>query len=191
MSKRSFLILAIFVVTLGISFYAGVAVAHPPSPPICNDPVCNIDILDFEFNQSAVTIRPPNPATGESVMVVWYNHGNNLHSVTSGTGGSPDGIFDRDLLIGRTFQLNITQSIYDQILAKYPDGVLPYYCKYHYGSGMTAILVITGEPIPEFSLQTFALTVALISIVLLVMIVRYGKRKKFPVNSPLFVLCKV
>jgi len=78
-------------------------------------------------------------------MMVWYNHGIYTHSVTSGTpAGTPDGIIDHNLLPGSAFSFNITQSIYNQILAKYPEGVIPYYCKYHYGSGMTATLTITG-----------------------------------------------
>lgn len=168
MSKRNFLVLAIFVAAFVVFSYNGVALAHTPSPPICNDAVCNIDLHDSYFELDNVTIRPPNNVTGESVTVVWENHGSFSHTVTSGMRGSPDGIFDQVLSSGDTFQLEINQSVYDQLLSLYSDGVVPYYCRFH--SGMDATLTIAGEPIPEFSLPTFLLTLAIFSVLLLLVV---------------------
>lgn len=172
MSKRNFLILAIFVAVFVISFYEGVALAHPPSNPICNDATCNIDLHNSYFEPASITIRPPNNATGESVTLVWENHGSFDHTVTSGTRGSPDGTFDQVLSFGDTFQLEINQSVYDQLINLYPDGTVPYYCKIH--STMDATLTVAGEPIPEFSLSAFLLIIVIIS-VLLLMFMRFRK----------------
>jgi len=173
MSKRNVSILTIFIAAFVVSFYEGAALAHPPSDPVCNDPVCNIDLRDSYFEPADVTVRPPNNVTGESVMVVWENHGSFSHTVTSGMRGSPDGIFDQVLSSGSTFQLEINQSLYDQMHSQYPDDVVPYYCRFH--SGMDATLTIAGEPIPEFSLPTFLLAIAIFSVLLLT-IMRSRKR---------------
>ena len=151
--------------------------AHTPSPSVDNDAVANVDVTDFSFNPSSLTVRPPNSQTGDTVMISWFNHASSLHSVVSGSSGAPDGIIDHDIAPGTFYNLTITQSLYNQIIAQYPSGAMPYYCKYHTFYGMTGTLTITGTPIPEFSLPTFLLTVSLISIVLLAIIKRSSKQR--------------
>jgi plastocyanin len=168
------LLVAVFM----ILSYSKAAFAHTPSPSVNNDAVANVDIQDFSFNPSSLTVRPPNNQTGETVMISWFNHGANVHSVTSGTpAGTADGIIDHSVSPGTFYNLTITQSLYNQIIAKYPSGALPYFCKYHYSYGMTATLTVAGTPIPEFSLPSFLLTVSLISIILLSMI-KYSSKLK-------------
>ena len=174
--------LILFIAFCTILLYSRAALAHTPSPSVSNDAVSNVDIQDFSFNPSSLTVRPPNSQTGETVMISWFNHGANLHSVTSGTpAGTADGIIDHNVAPGTFFNLTITQSLYNQIIAKYPNGALPYFCKYHYSIyGMTGTLTITGTPIPEFSLPSFLLTVSLISIILLSIVKHSSKQRVNP-----------
>lgn len=61
--------------------------------------------------------------------VVWTSRDANLHTVTSGTVGRPDGQFDRELFGGATFSFAFLQP-----------GRVPYYCRFH--GGMQATLVV-------------------------------------------------
>ncbi len=173
MLKLSPFALITLITAIVILFGIDMAFAHTPSPPNCTEATCNIDLHDNSFDVKDITIRPPNLTSGESVTVVWENHGNFDHTVTSGTRGSPDGIFDKVLSRGETFQLEVNQSIYSQLLDRYSDGVVPYYCRFH--SGMDGTLTITGEPIPEFSSPTFVLAVASMFSVLLLIVVHTRK----------------
>lgn len=167
---------------LAIAYFSvNTILAHTPSPPICNDPVCNIDIHNNFFEPNNITIRPPNPDIGESVKIVWINHGSFTHTVTSGIRGSANPVFDSgNLAPGATFELMVNQTIYSQLIARYGSSV-PYYCKIH--SGMDATLNITGESIPEYSLPASLLTLALASVGLWAMLVRHGKPIKDNMQS--------
>jgi len=175
MLKRGFVVLVIVAAVVAVSLLQVTVLAHTPSPSPCNDPICNIDIRDNFFQLASITIRPPNPSTGQSVKIVWQNHGIAIHSVTTGT-GTPDGIIDHTLSPGAIYELNMTQSLYNSLHAIYPNDVIPYYCRFHFG--MTATLTIAGAPIPEFSLPTLLLTIAIASIVLLFLMRRSQKRVK-------------
>lgn len=61
--------------------------------------------------------------------VTWTSRDSILHTVTSGTFGRPDGLFDRELLGGGTFTWTFTQP-----------GKLPYFCRFH--GGMQATLLV-------------------------------------------------
>ena len=138
--------------------------AHTPSSSPCSDPVCNIDIQDNSFSLAAITVPSPNTTTGQNVTVSWFNHGSFLHSVTTGPQvGLPDGIIDHDVQPGTYFNLTLTQALYTQLIHKYPNGVVPYYCKYHYSLGMAATLTISPIQVPEFSMPTLLLTITLLS----------------------------
>lgn len=156
--RRKLVILTLFVLAVAHSSVI-IAQAHTPSPPICNDSVCNVDINDNSFVPNSITIRPPNPVTGESVKIVWVNHGSSTHTVTSGARGSANPVFDSgNLAPEATFELTVNQTIYNQLVSSYGSSV-PYHCKLHFG--MDATLNITGEPIPEYSLPAFLLTIVL------------------------------
>lgn len=173
MSKLNFFTLTTLITAVVILLCKGTVFAHTPSPPNCNDAVCNIDLIGDRFEVADTIIRPPNPTSGESVTVVWQNHDGFAHTVTSGTRESPDGIFDQFLSGGDTFQLEVNQSIYGDVLSKYPDEVVPYHYKIH--PGMDGTLMITGEPIPEFSSPTFVLAIVLMFGVLLLIVVHTRK----------------
>jgi len=70
----------------------------------------------------------------------------------------------------------MTQSLYNSLHALYPNDVIPYYCKFH--SGMDATLTIAGEPISEFSMSTFLLTLTIVSVVLLAIIVKHQRKRE-------------
>lgn len=144
--KSSLSVLA-FLVPLFLSSFVGVALAHTPSPQICDAATCNIDLHDNFFQPAIISIKAPNSTTGESVTLVWQNHGFQTHTVTSGRRGASDGIFDRTLSPGGVFQLVINQTVYSKLLSKYPDGVVPYHCIPHFG--MDATLVIRAETTSE------------------------------------------
>ena len=61
--------------------------------------------------------------------VTWTSRDPNLHTVTSGPFGAPDGTFDRELFGGATFTWTFAQA-----------GSYPYYCRLH--AGMHATLVV-------------------------------------------------
>jgi hypothetical protein len=73
------------------------------------------------------------------------------HTVTSGRRNSPDGVFDQTLAPGDTYQLTLDHNILSQLLAKYPDGVVPYHCIPHFGMDAT-LTIRSSDP----SLQTLS-----------------------------------
>lgn len=88
------------------------------------------------------------------MTVVWTNDGSVSHTVTSGNGttGMADELFNSGTLApGQTFTLQVNQTIYARILAKYPDGTVPYFCSFHYSLGMVGKMTVTTTPVPEFS----------------------------------------
>lgn len=178
MLRRIFLVMIVLAMSSTVLLSANKTFAHTPSPPICNDPICNVDIHDNFFSPNDLTIRPPNNVTGESVKVVWVNHGSLTHTVTSGPPGSPDGLFDVSLLSGQNYTLTVNYTIFTAILNRYPSGNQPYYCALHYTFGMTANLDVNpnGDPIPEFSSLTLLLTTAVVTSFVAVVLSRTRKR---------------
>jgi plastocyanin len=176
---RRNLFFMILVSVAMVCFSEGIIVAQAQSPPSCNEGICTIYLDALSFQPDNMTIRPPNLVTGESVKVIWVNNDAVTHTVTSGIRASLNPVFDSgNLAPGATFELTINQTIYDQLIAAYGSSV-PYNCKIH--AGMDATLNITGEPIPEYSLSALALTLALASIIILAMLVRFRK----PIGSVL------
>lgn len=62
-------------------------------------------------------------------LVTWTSRDSILHTVTSGTFGRPDGLFDRELLGGGTFAFTFIQP-----------GRVAYYCRFH--AGMQGTLIV-------------------------------------------------
>ncbi len=77
------------------------------------------------FSPSAVHV----PVGG---VVMWTNNGMMTHSVTSGTGGTPDGQFDQN-------PLGASSSVCLKFTAA---GTFNYFCRYHYTSGMTGSVTV-------------------------------------------------
>ncbi len=85
------------------------------------------------FTPGTVSIQP-----GDTVNWVWFSVGFN-HSVTSGSNGNPDGLFDSGIH-GDPFTFSFT----------FPNaGTFPYYCIPHLSMGMVGtILVAEATPTP-------------------------------------------
>lgn len=141
-----------------LAFYSfdGLVLAHTPSPAVCNDATCNVDLRDNVFQPASLSVKAPDPTTMQTVTIIWQNHGLTTHTINSGARGSSDGLFDHTLAPGDTFQLVIDQNMYNQILAKYPNGVLPYNCGLHFG--MDATLTIRASTPSQPTLTVAATT---------------------------------
>ena len=84
-----------------------------------------VSIEDNFFTPSSLTIPV-------GTTVLWTHNGNNTHTVTSGTPGSPSGLFDSgNLSHGKTFSFTFNNP-----------GTIPYYCRIH-GSMMTGSITVT------------------------------------------------
>lgn len=154
--KAGILIFVILTFLFVFTFSNDQVLAHTPSPPICDDLTCNVDLRDNVFQPASLSIKAPNSTTGESVTVVFQNHGLFTHTVTSGVRGSPDGIFDQTLAPGAVFQFTVNQSVYSQILSKYPNGVLSYHCGIHFGMDATLTIRAATTQTPTLSVTVSA-----------------------------------
>jgi plastocyanin len=143
----------IVVISLAILLYSSLRFASATSPSASSGPVINVAIHDYSFDPQSITFGSPNNTSGEFATVVWTNDGSVSHTVTSGNGttGTPDGLFNSGTLApGQTFTLQVNQTMYALILAKYPDGTVPYYCSFHYSLGMVGKMTVTTTAVPEF-----------------------------------------
>jgi len=144
--------ITIVVISLAILLYGNFRIASAVSPSASNGPVVSVSIVDYSFNPQSITVGSPNTTSGAFATIVWKNNGAYDHTVTSGTPpGTPDGLFNSGTLSpGQTYTLEINQSMYSSILAKYSDGVVPYYCSFHYALAMTGQITVTTTQVPEF-----------------------------------------
>ena len=154
--KAEFALIMIFTLSLAFYLYGAPVLAHTPSPAECNDAICNVDLRDNTFQPASLSIMEPSAVSGQTVTIVWQNHGLLTHTVTSGQRNAPDGIFDRTLSPGQSFQLVIDQNLYSQILARYPNGVIPYYCSLHFGMDATLTIRASTPPQPTLSVTATA-----------------------------------
>jgi len=142
----------IVVISLALVLYSNFRIASAFSLSASNGPVVKVSIVDDSFNPQSITVGSPNSTSGAFATIVWTNNGANQHTVTSGTPpGTPDGLFNSGTLNpGQNYTLQISQSMYSSILAKYPNGTVPYYCRFHYTFGMTGKITVTPTQVPEF-----------------------------------------
>lgn len=120
----SFVQVAVFV------FMIAIAVAAPFLPTARAAATVSVEIVNFSFNPSSITIAPGD-------TVIWYNNETSTHhSVTSDTGVTPS--FDSgEIVAGATWSHTFDT-----------EGTFTYHCMYHtYMHGT----VIVGTAIPEFS----------------------------------------
>jgi len=173
--------MVIVVVSLAI-LLCGLRSASATSPSTSNGPVVNVSIRDYSFDPKSITFGSPNTTSGEFVTVVWTNDGSVSHTVTSGNGttGTPDGLFNSGTLApGQTFTLQVNQTMYARILAKYPDGTVPYFCKFHYSLGMVGEMTVSPTPVPEFP-SFFVLPLFMIAMLLAIVVL---KRKSIRIEE--------
>ena len=143
----------IVVISVAILLYSSLRFASATSRSASSDPVINVAIHNYYFDPQSITFGSPNTTSGEFVTVVWTNDGTVSHTVTSGNGttGTPDGLFNSGILApGQTFTLQVNQTLYASILAKYPDGTVRYFCSIHYSLGMVGEMTVSPTPVAEF-----------------------------------------
>lgn len=154
---------AIVVIALAFFLYTNLKFASASPSATSSGPVINVSMNDDSFNPQSIVIGSPNSTSGEFATVIWTNNGALVHTVTSGATGTPDGLFDSGSLSpGANFTLEVNQTMYDSILAKYSNGTVPYYCSFHFTLGMVGWVTVSTTAVPEFSPQTLMLTIAII-----------------------------
>ena len=93
------------------------------------------DVTDSATDPNTITISENSfgPATitvTAGTTLRWVNRGNAVHTVTSGTRGNPDGMFNSgDMTNGNTFQYTFNTV-----------GTYQYYCAYHVG--MDGVVIV-------------------------------------------------
>ena len=76
------------------------------------------------------TFVPASRTVTVGTTITWINKENDTHTVTSGTEGSPSGMFESgDLGLNGEFQFTFTTA-----------GTFTYYCRHH--SGMTGTIIV-------------------------------------------------
>jgi plastocyanin len=91
-----------------------------------------VSIVDFAFSPDTVHVN-----AGDSVT--WTNNGAFLHTSTSGVSGVWDSLWESgDLAHGASFAHGFPA-----------DGTFPYFCRHHYLSGMTGVVVVGAGGVNE------------------------------------------
>jgi plastocyanin len=100
------------------------------SPTSTNTPepkTVQVSMIDSAFQPSETTINVND-------TVEWSNDGLRTHTSTSGTSGTPDGIWNSgDLAPGATYSRKFTET-----------GTFNYYCTYHFAMGMTGKIIVVS-----------------------------------------------
>jgi plastocyanin len=91
-----------------------------------------VSMVEFTFSPDTVHVN-----AGDSVT--WTNNGAFLHTSTSGVSGVWDSLWDSgDLAHSATFTRGFPA-----------DGTFPYFCRHHYLSGMTGVVVVGASGVNE------------------------------------------
>lgn len=80
------------------------------------------------------SFTPSDRQVEVGTTVTWINQSDIFHTVTSGSNGVKDDLFDSDLSAGENFSYEFNEA-----------GTYDYYCKPHFNSGMTGTITVT-EP---------------------------------------------
>lgn len=92
----------------------------------------NGDTDPNEVTMTASTFTPQNLEVTAGTTVTWINTSNEVHTVTSGSGGQHDGRFDSgNIGPGGEFTYQFTE-----------EGNFPYYCIPHLAAGMTGTITV-------------------------------------------------
>lgn len=86
-------------------------------------PQATVEMRNSQFQPRQITVR-------RGTAVTWINRDSRVHTVTSGTEGSPTGMFDATVNSGQTFRFVFNQT-----------GTFPYHCRIH--SGMSGTVTVT------------------------------------------------
>lgn len=121
---RKLAITCFLIVTLFFTMSAGAFAA-----------TTNVSVVDFAFQPQTVTIN-----AGDTVT--WTLNGSAPHTVTSGSGCTPNGIFNSGTLGSSPFSITFNTP-----------GTYPYFCSFHCFSGMTGTVIVnvarTSIPLPD------------------------------------------
>lgn len=89
-----------------------------------------------EVSMDGNSFVPGNLTVEVGATVVWTNNSNVVHTVTSGSDGSHDGLFDSgDVAPDEQFSYTFTET-----------GTYPYYCIPHVNQGMTGTIEVEDAP---------------------------------------------
>lgn len=114
----------VFIVQIGLIIY----VAGCDSPTDAND-----DPEPNEIIMEDHSFTPSNLEVTEGTTVTWINQGNDVHTVTSGSDGDHDGVFDSGSMDpGEEFSFQFDEA-----------GTYDYYCIPHVQVGMTGTVTVT------------------------------------------------
>jgi plastocyanin len=84
------------------------------------------------ITMGAMTFIPANMSINEGDEIIWSNTSSNVHTSTSGTNCTSDGLWDSgNINPGATFSRVFSAA-----------GTYPYYCIYHCSSGMTGTITV-------------------------------------------------
>jgi plastocyanin len=87
-----------------------------------------------EVTMTASTFTPQNLEITAGTTVTWSNTSSEVHTVTSGSGGQHDGMFNSgNIAPGGEFTFHFTEV-----------GNFPYYCIPHLAAGMTGTIMVTA-----------------------------------------------
>jgi plastocyanin len=84
----------------------------------------DVQVRNFQFVPASLTISP-----GDAVRWIWVE---GMHTTTSGTAGTPNGIWNAPIDVSNTTFTRTFGSA----------GTFPYYCGFHFGIGMTGTITV-------------------------------------------------
>jgi plastocyanin len=88
-----------------------------------------------EVQMVGLSFSPSTLQVSTGTTVTWKNTTSVVHTVTSGTGGNHDGLFDSgNMQAGAEFSFTFSEA-----------GTFPYYCIPHLNSGMTGTIVVVAD----------------------------------------------
>lgn len=94
--------------------------------------VRTVNIIGLTFTPDTL-----NALAGDTIR--WINTDIRLHTTTSGTNGTPNGIWNSgNLSQNDSFQFSLTTT-----------GNFPYYCNFHYLMGMNGLIIVSSNNIDE------------------------------------------
>lgn len=128
--SRTFRTITLFTFTLAIMFAAGCSESATSTENDTNgddDPAPAADVT-----MEGISFLPDELTVDVGTTVTWSNESSVIHTVTSGTDGTHDGIFDSgNLSPDEEFSYTFDEA-----------GTYPYYCIPHVNQGMTGTIIV-------------------------------------------------
>lgn len=100
-----------------------------------NDTNDDENVTSNEVSMEGLSFVSENLTVEVGTTVVWKNNSDIVHTVTSGTDGNHDGLFDSgDLAAGEQFSYTFAET-----------GTYPYFCIPHVNQGMTGTIIVEAS----------------------------------------------